>query len=847
MKSGLAEKVFALPSFQRQHMSILKESIVNQFNVLYNLYDDDNDVDWNNMLSCASVLAYSENQNCLDAALRIAQHSLVNKGSTEVQRTTAGIILNCLTNKQAISLAIERNLLPKEYESQIPITLRLEGVKRDIENSFITSDDIIFSINKFQKAVYDATQESKVISISAPTSAGKSFILSRIVLDELMNPDTKINTVYLVPTRALVSQVEEEFQELLSKTNRRDVFISSVPKLVHDTSRYRSNLFVFTQERLHWFKSNHPYFKFDTLIVDEAQKIGDGYRGILLQQKIEDLVKESPGLKVYFSSPFTSNPEILFDVVKNNATRTPVKKDYVSVNQNLLFVSQKKGKPQEYNMSLCLNDTLFHLGDFKLPERPSPPSKVLPFVAYSLSSKLGGSLIYANGQADAEKFALQLYDLADDIILSEHLKQLIALVNKVVHPQYKLAVTLRRRIAFHYGNMPLLVKQEIERLFTIGEIHFLVCTSTLLEGVNLPARSIFILKPTRGQNEPMSENDFWNLAGRAGRLGKEFQGNIICIDAHKWENVPSTNRNKQIIYKAIDRIQTRELINYIESNSPRESNGSKQNLEYAFTYYLAKLLEGDLDQALDQDDPMSSELKNELIRAKNIIEVPESILLRNPGVSALAQQNLLEYFKRCSDKEVLIPVAPESDDAVYNSYEPIINAISTYLTGDSLKMSITFAILVVNWMRGMPLPIMINKSYEYWKRKDQTKSIDVVIRNTLDLIENYARFKFAKYSTCYLDILNYHLTNINRSELVDEMPDLNSWLEYGVSMKTQVSLIDLGLSRPTTLALSEFITKANLTREDCIEWVKNNDIEILGLPEAMVNEIKRVFSLQLNF
>ena len=28
----------------------------------------------------------------------------------------------------------------------------------------------------------------------------------------------------------------------------------------------------------------------------------------------------------------------------------------------------------------------------------------------------------------------------------------------------------------------------------------------------------------------MTEIDFWNLAGRAGRQGKEFQGNIICID-----------------------------------------------------------------------------------------------------------------------------------------------------------------------------------------------------------------------------------------------------------------------------------------------------------------------------
>ena len=33
----------------------------------------------------------------------------------------------------------------------------------------------------------------------------------------------------------------------------------------------------------------------------------------------------------------------------------------------------------------------------------------------------------------------------------------------------------------------------------------------------------------------MQKFDFWNLAGRAGRLLKDFYGNIICIDIHKWE------------------------------------------------------------------------------------------------------------------------------------------------------------------------------------------------------------------------------------------------------------------------------------------------------------------------
>ncbi|ALI98929.1 DEAD/DEAH box helicase [Rufibacter tibetensis] len=844
MASTLPNRIYQLPSFQRQLKSLLKESVIAQFDNLENTQQvGDEEIDWNNLISCASILAHADDQECLDAALRIAQHCLLRTNSSEMHKVSAGVILDVLTNKPALSLALKRQLIPSDYLEQVPFSLKLESAKRNFLNTYITHNDELLYFNKFQKAVYDATQESDIVSISAPTSSGKSFVLSRLILDALMDKGRRLNVVYLVPTRALVTQVENELRHLLIDNDVKDVFVSSVPKITFDVESYRSTIFVFTQERLHWFKVTSSSFRFDILIVDEAQKIGDGYRGILLQQKIEELVKESPELKVYFSSPFTSNPELLLDIIKTNNTKAPVKKDYVAVNQNLLFVSQKPGKPQKYDMALCIDDTPISLGEFNLPFKPSPVSKILPFVAYSLSNGLGGNLIYANGQADAEKYAVQLYGLCQDISTSEEINGLINLVIKVVHPRYKLAQTLRRRVAFHYGNMPLIVKQEIERLFGQGEIHFLVCTSTLLEGVNLPARSIYIKNPTRGSRQPMNENDFWNLAGRAGRLGKEFQGNIVCVDPYKWNNIPSTNRSKQTIYKAIDNVPLTELINYIEAGTPRKLNNTSQNLEYAFTYYFTKALDNELASTLNPDNPLSEALEFELGKVRGFVELPRSVIFRNPGVSPIAQQNLLNYFKLHSNKDELIPVAPDSYDAVDVSYERIVNLISMFLTGDSEKMSKTYAILVVNWMKGLPLPKMIDDSYKYWIKVQKPKPLDGVIRDTMDLIENYARFKFAKYSNCYLDILHFHLEQENNSDLIEELPDLSSWLEYGVSLKTQISLIDLGLSRPTTLALSEYIPDNNLTREDCILWIKSNDIDLLGLPTAMVNELNTLFSL----
>src|SRR5690606_38239151 len=131
-------------------------------------------------------------------------------------------------------------------------------------------------------------------------------------------------------------------------------------------------------------------------------------------------------------------------------------------------------------------------------------------------------VIYANGAAQAEDIALLLYETVPIESKSTGINDLIKLVKKTVHKDYRLAKVLEKGIAFHYGNMPLLIRQEIERLFKKGEIKYLICTSTLLEGVNLPAKSIYIRKPHRGKNTPLNQNDFWNLAGRAGRWGKEF-------------------------------------------------------------------------------------------------------------------------------------------------------------------------------------------------------------------------------------------------------------------------------------------------------------------------------------
>lgn len=217
-----------------------------------------------------------------------------------------------------------------------------------------------------------------------------------------------------------------------------------------------------------------------------------------------------------------------------------------------------------------------------MTDRPTTELKKMAFMSVAFSGNSTGNIIHCNGAAQAEDIALVLYDkLSGEPVPSQRVKLLIDLVKKTVHSDYRLARVLERKVAFHYGNMPLLIRQEIENLFKDGEIKYLICTSTLLEGVNLPVKSIFIRKPKRGSRTHLNQSDFWNLAGR---WGKEFSGNIICIEPADWQNPPNPEKKKQKIIRALDIIEAKqvELIEYIETDTPRAIAETRQDLEFAF-------------------------------------------------------------------------------------------------------------------------------------------------------------------------------------------------------------------------------------------------------------------------
>lgn len=163
-----------------------------------------------------------------------------------------------------------------------------------------------YLLNDFQLSFYELVKKNKVVSISAPTSVGKSFIIKRIIIDMLLNG---LNCcVYVVPTRALITEV---INEIRKEINRDDLDIgfnvSSSSDITNLKSEFKTIL-ILTQERFYQLCNNNE-IKVDMLIVDEAQNVIDGKRGVLLEYSIKYAKRLWKDLKIIFISPLINNPE----------------------------------------------------------------------------------------------------------------------------------------------------------------------------------------------------------------------------------------------------------------------------------------------------------------------------------------------------------------------------------------------------------------------------------------------------------------------------------------------------------------------------------------------------------
>lgn len=94
----------------------------------------------------------------------------------------------------------------------------------------------------------------------------------------------------------------------------------------------------------------------------------------------------------------------------------------------------------------------------------------------------------------------------------------------------------------HHGNTPHGIRLAVEHAMRFESIRFVICTSTLAQGVNLPIRYLIVTSVYQGM-ERIKVRDFHNLIGRAGRAGMHTEGSVLFADPVVFDKRKSRDGN----------------------------------------------------------------------------------------------------------------------------------------------------------------------------------------------------------------------------------------------------------------------------------------------------------------
>jgi hypothetical protein len=813
------------------------------------------------LLYCAEVFVQTEDESLHRQAQEIAiQALLVTKDGHAKERALG--LLNELGNFPSLKFA-EQHLGGGDGTLLGLINRRVS----ERANSVRIGDETI-ALTAYQKRVWRSLAGPSSFAVTAPTSAGKSFLVLEHLCREVDSNST-FAAVYVTPTRALLSEVQAKLQARFK--GRADVRVTGVPSV--DQLERPKQIYVLTQERLSvLLAASAGELVFNIIVVDEAQNISDDARGMILQDSLERVAAQSPGTKVILLAPGADGmPAVaksfgVTDLVSLSTRLSPVQ-------QNRIVLSKVFRKSMELEMALMgRNGVRRPLGIVRMERSLASKSSRLATVAVELGGD-DGSLLYETGPREAEKTAALVAAMLrpnEQGLRDASLDSLVKFIHDHVHPDYQLAAMVKQGVAYHYGRMPSLLREAVEASFKQDEggIRFLVCTTTLAQGVNLPARNVFIDTPTRGGGKPLDPALIWNFAGRAGRLNHDIVGNVFLLNYEEWDTKPmdefvpfkvrpalaeTLKAEAPAIAKALrNRVLPPLLASKPETSRIRASAG----------LLVAHAARGDVVPYLGQllpetDRAVVDELAQAALSAYDAIGLPDSILAEHWTLDPFGLRRLYDWILRKIAEgsiEQLIPMKP--DDAPKEHYEKLFGHLVEEVNGQSMKFGMLAAPLAVWWMKGMPYPVMLKLWVDRRSRTEAKKVKDAVERGeppprmrTVDehiyeafqLIEDVVRFQFVQLGKAYRDILLHALRQTGNADRVPDVFPFALALELGVSTEAGTAYVELGLSRIAASALEGLARPGeSFTAERARKLLTELDPSTAKLSPIILDELQRL-------
>ena len=152
----------------------------------------------------------------------------------------------------------------------------------------------------------------------------------------------------------------------------------------------------------------------------------------------------------------------------------------------------------------------------------------------SLHSR-GSILVLCRGRGTASTRAVELAAQRSEVPPSPLLAATCRYLEAEVGRETPLVKCLRRGVAYHHAGMSQEAKWLVEALIRENLVSVVCGTTTLAQGVNFPISTVIVETLVKG-DEDLTYQDFWNIAGRAGRTLVDSLG-LVAFTSTRSEEI----------------------------------------------------------------------------------------------------------------------------------------------------------------------------------------------------------------------------------------------------------------------------------------------------------------------
>jgi len=396
------------------------------------------------------------------------------------------------------------------------------------------------------------------VVVDMPTSGGKTLLAQFKILQAVNNfGETKGWVAYIAPTKALVAQITRRLRKDFSPIGIKVEKLSGAIEidileedLLSDAKSF--DILVATPEKMQLVLRNHKINRpLSLLVMDEAHNIEDENRGLRIELLLAT-VKQHYQSQANFLllMPYVENARTLSRWLAHDrdaGLAISLSTSPWQPNERIVGLVKKQVSGSDWTINyqtLVTNPNTIHLkgnhqvGEtrpIRVPQSSANLSKIVAGCGKVFASR-GTSIVIAKTKPNAWSLARVLSNNMDDLKNIPPQIQLVQDYLKVeVSPEFELVEMLNKGIGVHHSGLSEEIKSLMEWLVEEEALKVLCATTTIAQGINFPVSSVFLQSIEYPYGKKMTYREFWNLAGRAGRVGQDNVGvvGIACDTAEK--------------------------------------------------------------------------------------------------------------------------------------------------------------------------------------------------------------------------------------------------------------------------------------------------------------------------